>query len=138
MWRELAEAMGLTVAEPVTAADVAAAESAVGCTLPDELRALLAETDGLTDDLGGAVVLSARDTAGVNREMRTREGFAELYMPFEPLLFFGAQGDGDLYAFRILAGQADSLYVYVWDHETDSRAVAACGLERYVRGDRRQ
>ena len=68
--------------------------------------------------------------------MRTFEGFEELYMPFEPLLFFGAELNSDLYGYRILAGIADDLHVFVWDHESDSRTATAFGLERYLRGER--
>jgi SMI1/KNR4 family protein SUKH-1 len=132
MWLELAAELGLASAGPASEEDIAAAESAVGCELPGDLRSLLVETDGLGDGL----VLSAGEIAQVNREMRTTADFAELYMPFEPLLFFGAEGNGDLYAFPILAGVARSTDVFVWDHESDSRTATAFGLERYVRGER--
>jgi hypothetical protein len=132
MWRELADELGLASADPASEEDIAAAETAVGCALPEVLRSLLAETDGLGDGL----VLSAHEIARTNEEMRTTADFAELYMPFEPLLFFGAEGNGDLYAFRILAGDANPTDVFVWDHESDSRTATAFGLERYVRGER--
>jgi SMI1/KNR4 family protein SUKH-1 len=132
VWRDLADELGLASADPASEEDIAAAESAVGCELPDDLRALLDQTDGLGDGL----VLSAGEIAQVNLDMRTTRDFAELYMPFEPLLFFGAEGNGDLYAFRILAGDARSTDVFVWDHESDSRTATAFGLERYVRGER--
>ena len=81
MWRDLAAELELSVTDPALGADVEAAAAACGCALPDPLRELLAETDGLGDGL----VLSAREIARVNREMRTTPDFAELYMPFEPL-----------------------------------------------------
>jgi len=132
MWRELADELGLTSVDPASEEDIAATEAAVGCKLPHDLRGLLTETDGLGDGL----VLSASDIARTNHEMRTTEDFATLYMPFEPLLLFGAEGDGNLYGFRILAGDAKPDDVFVWDHETDSRTATAFGLERYIRGER--
>ena len=132
MWRELADELGLASSEPASQNDIAEAEAAIGCALPDELRRLLAETDGL----GEGRVMSAREIARVNHEMRTTEDFAALYMPFEPLMFFGADDNGDLYAFRILGGEPNPGDVFVWDHETDSRTATAFGLERYVRGER--
>ena len=132
MWRDLAAELGLAVTDPASRPDVEAAEAACGCALPDVLRELLAETDGL----GGRLVFSAREIARVNREMRTTPDFAELYMPFDPLLIFGAEDNGDLFAFRILAGAADPMDIFVWDHETDSRTATAFGLERYLRGER--
>ncbi len=46
--------------------------------------------------------------------------FANLYMPFEAMLFFADAdaGNGDQFAFVIRDRPAD---VFVWDHETDSR-----------------
>jgi SMI1-KNR4 cell-wall len=104
--------------------------------LPQRLRELLEETDGLRGEYGLEVVFSAEEIARQNHAMRTTDGFDELYMPFDCLLFFGAEGGGDLYAFPILAGGADDLHVFVWDHETDSRTATASGLAGYLRGER--
>jgi hypothetical protein len=136
MWRDLANQLGLTPTAPASAPDLAAAEATVGCALPRSLRQLLQESDGLHGEYGFEVVFSASEIARQNHEMRTTEGFAELYMPFDCLLFIGAEGNGDLYAFPILAGGADDLHVFVWDHETDSRTAIASGLAGYVKGER--
>ena len=136
VWLELAKELGLTTSAPATPEDIASAEEAVGCPLPAELRGLLEETDGLLGEYSLELVYTAQEIARVNREMRTFAGFDELYMPFDPLLFFGAEGNGDLYGFRILGGQADELWIFVWDHETDSRTATTHGLWRYLDGDR--
>jgi cell wall assembly regulator SMI1 len=87
MWRELAAELGLETFAPAAPDDIAAAEAAVGCALPQPLRELLAETDGIDD----RVVFSARDIAQVNRDMRTNADFPELCMPFDALLYLRGQ-----------------------------------------------
>ncbi len=137
MWLDLAEELGLTATAPASPEAIAAAEAAVGCPLPAALRDLLLATDGLEDEYGGEVVFSAAQIAEQNAEMRAHPDFPELYMPFAPLLFFGAEGNGDLFAFRILSVGADEdATVFEWDHETDSRVAVSASLERYLRGER--
>jgi hypothetical protein len=135
MWRELAEERGLSMAPPATPADIASAEAVVGCAFPAPLRELLQVTDGLRDEYGGEVVFGVQEIARHNHEMRTFADFPELYMPFDCLLFFGSEGNGDLYGFRVLSGGADDLFVFMWDHESDSRSAVAFGLAKYVSGD---
>jgi hypothetical protein len=132
MWRERIAAAGHRLAAPTTEDTIAVAETATGCRLPDELRALLLESDGVRDDYGFELVFSAERIAAINREMRTLADFAELYMPFDPLLFFGASGNGDLFAYRILVGSVRDTDIFVWDHETDSRTQVTLGLERFL------
>lgn len=55
--------------------------------------------------------------------------FPGLYMPFDPLLFFGDNGGGDQFAFVLTPERPD---IFVWDHENDSRLWAARGLEDYL------
>lgn len=54
---------------------------------------------------------------------------AELYLPFDGLLFFGDNGGGDQFAFVLRDNRRD---IFVWDHETDSRYWVAGHLESYV------
>ena len=132
MWRERILAAGHRPAAPASAESIAAAEAAVGCALPDELRGLLVESDGVRDQYGFELVFRAAELAEQNRGMRSQPDFAELYMPFDPLLFFGASGNGDLFAYRILAGEVRDDDIFVWDHETDSRTQVTWGLERFL------
>ena len=120
------------MAAPASVESIAAAEAAVGCALPDELRALLLESDGARDQYGFELVFAAAAIAEFNHGMRTTPDFAEIYMPFDPLLFFGASGNGDLFAYRILAGEVRDDDIFVWDHETDSRTQVSWGLERFL------
>ena len=54
------------------------AETRVGCPLSDALRALLLETDGLTDEYGLEVVFSAERLAAENLMMRSNADFPAL------------------------------------------------------------
>jgi hypothetical protein len=132
VWRERIIEAGFQPMAPASEEVIATAEAVVGCRLPEDLRALLLESDGATDAYGYEVVFAAERIESENRQMRTFPDFAELYMPFDPLLFFGAAGNGDLYAFRILAGEVRDDTIFVWDHETDSRSDCSWGLERFL------
>lgn len=59
---------------------------------------------------------------------------ADLYISFDDLLFFGADGGGDQFAYRILdGGIPETSGVYRWNHETDSRHGFAADLRDYFR-----
>ncbi len=53
-------------------------------------------------------------------------------MPFEPLLFFGDEGNGDLYFFAILDGKIRNGSVFRWDHENDNRTDDHSCLQAFV------
>ncbi|MFF4368106.1 SMI1/KNR4 family protein [Streptomyces sp. NPDC001594] len=131
-WRELV--LGLLpeaeLAGPADEADLAEVERALGQPLPDDLAALLRECDGVVGRHGTDVVWSARRIARDNAELRGTPGFASLYMPFEPLMFFGDNGGGDLFGVVRIPERSD---VFVWDHESDGRSWAAGGVEDYLR-----
>ena len=64
-----------------------------------------------------------------NLYFRTAPDFAGLYMPFDPLLFFGDKGGGDQFAFVVTPRRPD---IFVWDHESDSRRWVANDLSDYL------
>ncbi|WP_369199928.1 SMI1/KNR4 family protein [Streptomyces sp. PU-14G] len=133
MWREriLTLAPGAEPAAPATERALAGIPRALGQPLPEALAALLRECDGVRDEDGTDVVWSAARIAADNAAFRSSPAFAGLYMPFEPLLFFGDDGGGDQFAFvRVPRREED---VFVWEHETDSRTWAAAGLDDYLR-----
>lgn len=66
---------------------------------------------------------------GDNLMLRSSPDFANLYMPFEPMLFVADAGNGDQFAFVIRDRPTD---VFVWDHETDSRTMVAPSLATYL------
>ena len=131
MWRERLARHGLAVRDPASERDVAAAERDLGARFPDELRALLLESDGAYDRYGFAVVLPAAYIVRRSHELWGLDG-EQLYMAFAPHLFFGEEGDGGAYFFRVLGGEAGPA-IFAWDHETDSRESYAYTLDAYVR-----
>jgi hypothetical protein len=76
-------------------------EKKLRITLPPDLKELYAETDGFLGHIGSDIVWTTQDLLKRNIEMRS--GYADLYMPFDCLLLFGADGGGDFFGFRILS-----------------------------------
>jgi hypothetical protein len=112
---------------PASADALANCERVLGRGLPSQLRELLAETNGITGEYDDLLWPLERIQAE-NLDLRTNEQFAELYMPFDPLLFFAGAGNGDLLALVLRDQRLD---VFVWDHETDSRSWVAPDLLTY-------
>jgi hypothetical protein len=96
--------------------------------LPDELRDLLAETNGVEGEYGLEVVWGAERIAEDNARFRASADFAALYMPFDGLLFFSDAGNGDQFALALSGNQE----VYVWNHEDDSRIWVAPTVMRFL------
>ncbi|MEV7400179.1 SMI1/KNR4 family protein [Streptomyces sp. NPDC091267] len=131
MWREAAAA-ALPDAEfraPVDAAALADAERRLGGRLPAQLTALLSETDGMVGEYGTDIIWPLDHIVEQNLLFRSPDTFPGLYMPFDPLLFFGDNSGGDRFAFVVTPERPD---IFVWDHETDSRLWAARELEDYL------
>ncbi|MFD7227131.1 SMI1/KNR4 family protein [Streptomyces sp. NPDC059881] len=138
MWKEVA-AGAMSEVEfraPVGAAALAEAERRLDRSLPSQLTELLMETDGMVDEWGSGIVWSLDRIVDQNLLFWSPDSFPGLYMPFDPLLFFGDNGAGDQFAFVLTPARPD---IFVWDHESDSRLWAARELEdylhRYLAGD---
>lgn len=116
--------------DPATREALRDAEAVLGDPLPNGLRDLLAEANGIDGEYGLGLLWTAERIASDNRQFRTSAEFAELYMPFDGLVFFADAGNGDQF-FVSLSGQNE---VYVWDHESDSRAWVAPTVLRYLEG----
>jgi AAA+ superfamily predicted ATPase len=90
VWRELI--LGLTTevsfAAPVSDRALSTAASSLGGDLPEPLAALLRETDGVEGPYGVGLVWSLERVVADNLAFRSNADFSELYMPFDPLLFF--------------------------------------------------
>lgn len=131
MWREAAlqafsEAEFEGPARPTALAD---AEHRLGRELPGALRQLLLECDGVIGRGSVDTVWPVGQIVEQNLLFRTERSFAELYMSFDALLFFGDNGGGDQFAFVQTPRRPD---VFVWEHETDSRRWAARDLRDYL------
>ncbi|KEG42814.1 MULTISPECIES: SMI1/KNR4 family protein [Streptomyces althioticus group] len=128
--RELFGGVPADVRAPVDAAALREAERRLGRAVPARLGALLRETDGVADAYRTDVVWPLARIVEQNLMFWSGEAFAGLYMPFDPLLFFGDNGGGDQFALVVTPERDD---VFVWDHETDSRIWVAGGIDEYLR-----
>ncbi|MGW0827429.1 SMI1/KNR4 family protein [Streptomyces sp. NPDC002845] len=115
---------------PVGETALDAAESALEQPLPADLKSLLRETNGVSDEFECSFIWPAEEIAARNQEMRSSVDFRSLYMPFDPLLLFGDNGGGDLFAFVSTPVRPD---IFVWQHESDSRRWVANDLKDYIR-----
>jgi hypothetical protein len=53
-------------------------------------------------------------------------------MPFDCLFFFGGEGGGDQFGYRVLGRQIrDTSWIFKWDHESDNREWFAPNLEQF-------
>lgn len=131
VWRELIESIDPSVefggGEGQDYVD--AAQIALSCSFPEDLVEILREVGSVTLR-GIPVIWSASDIVRENLDLRNSQDLSELYMPFEPLLFFGAGGGGDLFAF-VRKPERDR-DVFVWDHESDGRWHVAFSLRDYL------
>lgn len=122
MYRELIE--GLTaengwvkLREPCPEDEITKAEEYVGFEFPEELKALLRETNG-----DGFLLLSAEEI--VSNAKMSREIFPEFLEADEfeekvnRFVFFATNGCGDYYCYRVLEnGKTDASAIYIWEHE---------------------
>jgi hypothetical protein len=136
MWRELAAGLfdDAKFSEPASPAAIEKAERELGVVLPGDLKALLAESNGLSAYFGTDFIWSVEEIAAKNDLFRTDADFKQLYMSFDSLLFFGDAGNGDQFAYRILDGQiTDTSWIFKWVHEDDNREWFARDLEDFFR-----
>ena len=136
LWRERVSTLyaDAKFREPASAAAIEALERELHVAIPDDLKALLTESNGVTAQYGTDLVWSAEEMIGQNDLFRTDVDFRQLYMPFDCLFLFGDGGNGDQFAYRILDGQIpDTSWIFKWDHENDNREWFARDLEDYFR-----
>ena len=118
---------------PAAYFEVLAVEEKLGLILPDELKKLLSETNGVSYDFGAGLIWSAERVIADNIEFRADSEFKDLYMPFDCLLFFGDAGNGDQFAYSILNGEIRRSDIFEWNHEDDSRTWSAANLKQYLK-----
>ncbi|MEW2371989.1 SMI1/KNR4 family protein [Streptomyces sp. NPDC006656] len=131
MWRQTATAVfpGVGFREPARAPDLVTAETRLGRELPAELRQLLLESDGVIGHTHVDTVWSLDQIVEKNLLFWSDRTFAQLYMAFDALFFFGDNGGGDQFAFVQKPERPD---IFVWEHESDSRRWVANGLQDYL------
>lgn len=105
---------------------------ALSLPVPDELRALWQEANGVRDRYG-PMIWSTQAIIEENLELRAYPDQNDLYMTFESMLCFMDDGGGDLFFFPIQAdGRVNRPDIFVWKHETDSREWVASSLRQFV------
>jgi hypothetical protein len=106
--------------------------------LPEELKEFLAQTDGFSASYATYYIFRTAPEADEfdtfkyhNETMRNTLDFKDLYAPFEDIFFFGADGGGDLFGYKIIEGRCSNQIVR-WNHEDDSRiTISDDGLSKY-------
>jgi hypothetical protein len=119
-------------ANPASESQIKTVEQALSIQLPQALRQVLLESDGVKAHYGAGIVWSSSEIQKQNQTFRTDAGFRGLYMPFDHLLFFGSDVGGDQFAYAIHAdGQIHKNDIFRWKHETDERVWAANSLQMF-------
>lgn len=145
MWRELIYTLTdgkCEFHEPATQQEISEVEDNLGAKLPQNLRSLLLETNGVSEtlllkDVLEPISLLIGSTAWImqwNKYWRTEKFAFENYMPLESLLFFAPAGvDGILFAFGITSTkQIINENIYAWYPIEDSRPCVAFSLADYL------
>lgn len=134
MWRRLIESMDNGCAFHPAASEkaIAEAENSLRASLPAVLRELLMETNGVCAGYGSELIWSVEQIKDTNCAFRDNRYFKELYMPFDNLLFFADEGNGNQYAFVVTNNRITRPDIFCWEHETDSRVWIAPSLEKYI------
>ncbi|MER5811913.1 SMI1/KNR4 family protein [Streptomyces sp. NPDC002033] len=131
MWLDLiAEHEGSETSSPADPSELERLEESLSQPLPDALRDLLMQADGVSDEYGTDIIWGVNQIIKVNLAFRSEPSYRSLYMPFEPLMFFGESGGGDQFAFIRTPSRDD---IFAWDHETDSRLWISPSLESFLR-----
>jgi cell wall assembly regulator SMI1 len=136
MWHDLIHSLDPT-AQYSTGADeaqLAEFKTSLGVALPEDLQALLRESNGVRDRYGFCIVWSSEEISRYNQEMRTLPLYINYYRPFVDLLFFADAGNGDRFAFPIQQEKIQQGPVFAWNHEDDTRKVVAASLKSYLEG----
>ncbi|MEU9031883.1 SMI1/KNR4 family protein [Streptomyces sp. NPDC048383] len=131
MWRQVVQEVFPKAGfrEPAQVPEIVEAEKRLGRALPAQLKQLLLESNGVIGRTHVDTVWTVDQIVEQNLLFWSDESFAQLYMPFDALLFFGDNGGGDQFAFVQKPERAD---VFVWEHESDSRRWVANNLRDYL------
>ena len=137
MWKEIIQKVdpACEFRDPASPSELARVEKVFGHKLPDSLRGLLLETNGVYHPSSYLdIIWDSDQIARRNNEMRQNKKFAKIYMTFQSLLFFADAGvDGIMFAFQVTAsGTVQDGNIVVWDGIEDSRPVLAYSLEDYL------
>lgn len=135
MWRELIQTLdpAAEFAPGATQEQLAALDRALGIELPQDLKELMAETDGAFCDYGQHLIWSTEEMRQRNTAMWTDTSYRSTFMPLNALLFFSDAGvDGICFAFPIIEGAVLPYHIYAWYPIEDSRPCVTTTLKSYL------
>jgi len=101
-------------------------------SLPDTLEDFLHHSDGLFFEFDEIVFPTDR---AIRETLRMREMGTGLPVDLNHMMFIGASGDGDMFAFARSKSGVWLGDVYQWDHETESLYSCGLGIYGYIAGD---
>ena len=133
MWKECFKGISedCTFSNPASNYEIAKVEELFNVRLPQELKEIMLETNGVRGiyDLG---LVWSIDLI-INENMRYRDDLSKVhYMPFDNLIFFAESGIGDLFGFPVVGNGICKDDVFVWNHEDDSRKWVAPSVSKYI------
>lgn len=127
-------------ADGASPADINVFETAFGCSLPESLRSLLQQTDGVTECIeverhswieSGLIVYSIEQMAETNRWCRDR--YSERGV--DRYCFFSTAGtDGVQFGFRATAERQPDVEVFAWYPDEAPDKCMAPGLLEFLAG----
>lgn len=118
-----------------TLAELEDVERQLGMRLPESLRDLLGESNGLIATFGVHLIWTTDEIVRYNRAMRTDPGYVEHYQSFDSLLFFAEAGvDSIRFACNIAGNGSTHEDVYAWYPIGDERDWKASSLREYLEG----
>lgn len=132
MWIELIAGFGpeYNFCTAATAELIADAETALNIRLPDELRSLFSESNGVRGSYCLEVIWTVEDIKV--RNLAQRQGKYPYYASFDTLLFFADAGNGDQFAYSVNEGKTASTTIWAWNHEDDERWGFATSLQDFL------
>jgi hypothetical protein len=133
-WREFIQNLtpNSTFHSPAILDEINKVELTLDVLLPDELKSLLQESNGVEGSYGLGLIWDVERIQKDNLFFREFADYKDIYMPFDDLLFFADAGNGDQFAFTVLNGEIRKGDIFVWNHEDDSRQWAAPSLDVYL------
>jgi hypothetical protein len=146
MWRELIDSLAETTdydyefATPATYFQLDRVAQILRVKLPDTLRRLLLETNGVRQVMVyrdgrvpiGQIIWDVETIQRQNLKLRRNPAFSDFYLPFDELLFFASPGkDGVRFALRIENHQTTET-VIAWNPTDDSRTEKATSLRTFI------
>ncbi|EFM10102.1 Cell wall assembly/cell proliferation coordinating protein, KNR4-like protein [Paenibacillus curdlanolyticus YK9] len=136
MWKDFIRTIkeDAAFAKAATEAELEEVSDRFNLVLPKELKDLLEETNGVSDEYGCHLVWPTSRIIEENLEARSSEDYKDEYMPFDSLLFVADAGNGDLFGYSVLNGAITKDDIYTWNHEDDSRTWVAPSLKQFIEG----